>query len=417
VVVDFCRFVIELQNPFQVVIPMRILALTPSFYGWTGAAVNERQLITVLAKKVEKCYVVTFVSFKHFLAKRKKILKELEGLPENMTVIVLPLPKRITLAVCLGMIAVSCIVSIVGLMLRALRKVDLVYIRNSLLAIGFLTFSSLAKRTIVKIPAIIEDEILGRGFAELIFKWMTKFLDRLALAKAGKIAVNGFPMYFEIAKRRSYIRKDRPLMIPPGVNLHLIENIKRQVSAKQSTTINVGFLGLLEWWQGVDILARAVALLKKNVPNVKLVIIGDGSLRPLVEGICKAYNLQYEITGFLPHQEALKRAATLDVLAVPSKRFSTTESNIPIKVIEAWALSLPVVITKHKVFVINGILDGEHVVYCEPEPTSVAEALIRVLTNEDLKTRLKTNGPKLAMQFDYDKIAENILESLSRDES
>jgi len=53
------------------------------------------------------------------------------------------------------------------------------------------------------------------------------------------------------------------------------------------------------------------------------------------------------------YEDELKNLALLsvfDVLVMPSVRMSTTSSNIPIKLLEAWALGMPVVITKHKIF-------------------------------------------------------------------
>jgi outer membrane biogenesis lipoprotein LolB len=52
---------------------------------------------------------------------------------------------------------------------------------------------------------------------------------------------------------------------------------------------------------------------------------------------------------------------------------STTSSNIPIKLLEAWVLGVPVVITKHKIFDVLGLVDRKHVVFCEPDVVDIAE--------------------------------------------
>jgi len=100
-----------------------------------------------------------------------------------------------------------------------------------------------------------------------------------------------------------------------------------------------------------------------------------------------------------------------DALVLPSYKISTTESNIPIKVIEAWALGIPVIVTKHQVFVSSKIKDYEDIIYCEPDPNSVAKAIAVILTNESLMRKIQANGLKLAKQFDYDKIAERLLKA------
>jgi glycosyltransferase involved in cell wall biosynthesis len=387
---------------------MRVLALTPSFFGPTGDAVNERQLLMALAKKVEKCYIVTFVGSKHIFTKRRTDLKV--ALPKNITLILLPLPYVHVLMVYLIQTSISCLMSIIGLMLNALKKIDLVYIRNPFLSMGFLTFQSLAKKTVVKIPGIIEDEIPNRSITKFLIGKFVPFMDRLVLAKAKKVAVNGRPLYDELVRRRSFKHKDEPLEIPPGVDLSLIEKVKRQMDKKSPRNGKyVGYLGSFSWWQGVEILVQAVALLKEEVPNIKLFLIGDGELRPLIEKTCRTSNILYEITGFLPHEEALRNLAMLDVLVLPSKRMTTRESIIPIKVIEAWALGIPVIVTKHYVYLVDKIKDFEDVIFCEPEPRNVANALLTILTNLNLKKKLQKNGPKIALRFNYDKIAEKIL--------
>jgi len=385
-----------------------VLALTPSFFGSTGDAVNERQLLMALAKRVEKCYIVTFVGFKQLFTRRRRELKV--NLPENITLISLPFLHVNSLITCFARISISFLASIICLMLNALKKINLIYIRNSFLSMGFLTFHSLAQKTVVKIPAIIEDELQNEDITKFLIKKVVPLMDRLVLAKAKKVGVNGGPLYNELVRRRRFKHKDKPLEIPPGVDLNLIEKVKSQTrSVCPRNTINVGYLGSFAWWQGVEILVQAVALLRDAFPNIKLLLIGDGELRSSVEKMCKTSNISYEITGFLPHEEALRRLAMLDVLVLPRRRMSTTECIIPIKVIEAWALGIPVIVTEHYAFLVNNIKDHNEVIYCEPEPANIANAILTLLNNNELKNRLRANGPKLALRFNYDEIANRIL--------
>jgi len=389
---------------------MRVLALLPSFYGKAGSAVNERQLVEALASKVEKCYVVTFVGFKQVFAKQRDDVKV--NLPKNIIVILLPLPRINALLTNLAMVVVSCLVSVVILITGMSRKINLIYIRYSFLAVGFLTFRSLAKKTVVKMPAIIEDEMPVPSISRLFIGKIAPILDRAVLAKAKKIAVSSRTFYNKLVRRRSFAHSDEPLIVSAGVNLSLIEKVKRQISKSSlKDTIDIGFLGSLAWWQGVDILVQATAILKKKVPNLRIVIIGDGESRRSVEELCKSLDTPYEITGFLSHEDALKRLGTLDIMVLPRKKTPTTESVMPIKVIEAWALGVPVIVTKHQVFLDNQIKNNEDVIYCEPEPYSVANAIFILLTNNELRKKLQTNGPKLARQFDYNKIAEHLLKA------
>jgi len=96
------------------------------------------------------------------------------------------------------------------------------------------------------------------------------------------------------------------------------------------------------------------------------------------------------------------------VLVVPRVRTSSTESVIPIKLLEAWALGVPVVITKHEIFDVLGLVDRKHVVFCEPDVADIAEKIFMVLTNEVLRKELIKNGSALVKIFYYDFLVQNM---------
>jgi len=84
---------------------------------------------------------------------------------------------------------------------------------------------------------------------------------------------------------------------------------------------------------------------------------------------------------------------------------------VPIKVIEAWALGVPVVTTRHKIYEYLGLRDGEHLLYCEPEPSDVAEKILKVLTNPELQKRLASNGRKIVEKFYYRNIILKLIQT------
>jgi len=391
---------------------MRVLAVIPSFFGPTGDAVNERQLLMELAKRVRKCYIVTFIGFKQIFTKRRAELRI--SLPKNVIIVPFPLPQIPIIIICF-LPVFSCLMSILGLILDILKKIDLIYIRSSLLSLGFLTFPSLARKTVVKIPAIIEDERPSEGIVKSLIGRFVSFTDRLVLARAGRVAVNSRLFYYKLIRRRSFKHKDEPLEIPPGVYLDLVEKTKdelyKRVLNSSKKYYIVGFLGLITWWQGVDILVRSVAKLKDaNLEKpVKLLIVGDGPERRRIEGLCTKLKLDYEITGFVKHEKALEYLSMFDVLVLPSYKISTTESNIPIKVIEAWASGVPVISTRHEIYTFMGLRDKEDIMFCEPDPNDLAEKILMILRNDELREKLSKRGRHLADDFYYGKIVTKLI--------
>ncbi|WP_448578960.1 glycosyltransferase family 4 protein [Thermosphaera sp.] len=267
---------------------------------------------------------------------------------------------------------------------------------------------SLARKICVKIPAIFEDEekSLGRLFA-----FIYKLADRLVLDRAGCICIPSPLLLREIALRREVSPKGKVVWVPAGVDREKIENIKKQAHYRINVREEyvVGFVGLIEWWQGVDILVKAVAKIKHSLDKpIKLLIVGDGPERKRIEKLCVELDIDCHITGFVRHEEALRYLLSFDVLVVPRIRSSTTESLIPIKIIEAWALGIPVVVTKHKIYDYIGLKDGEDIVFCEPNPDDVANKILVVLTDKELRKRLSERGPRIAENYFYDRIAGRI---------
>jgi glycosyltransferase involved in cell wall biosynthesis len=387
---------------------LHVFVLIPSYFG-CGGVVNERQLLNTMSQKVASLWVVTLVGFKQIFTKRRLELRVER--PSNLMVIPIPIPEFNVFLVTIAHILLSFISAFLVAVLDSLRKIDLIYIRTSSLAFAFMLNASLRKITTVKITAIVEDELNGNTITFKLFKKLSSSLDKLTITHSNRVAVLDSLMGKVLTNRRAVRPKKPWLVLSAGVDLELAKDVRH--SQKNYNKINnnykIGFLGTLNWWQGADLIAKAITLVKEERPNIKFLIIGDGELKSSIENFCKSSNISCEITGFLPHEEALKRLATLDVLVLPRRRTPNTDSIIPIKVIEAWALGIPVIVTKHTVFLANHIRNYEEVIYCEPEPNSVATALRVFLDDDVLRNKLRLNGFLLSEKFDYNKIVDNIL--------
>ncbi|RLE62971.1 MAG: hypothetical protein DRJ47_09980 [Thermoprotei archaeon] len=383
---------------------MRLLVVIPSFYGSSGEAVNERQLTVALAKKVEAVYVLTLVGPKEYACGH-------ESLPRNIKVLGLPFPRLPILKFILA-IPYLAMISILGLLLVKSGLVDAVYVRNSLFSLGLIGFKSLAKVMLVKIPAIAEEEFRN-GLIKTFLKLIFEASDRLVIKRAGRIAVASRQFAEELARIRGIRPLKNPIVLSAGINNAIFRAIRQDIgrNAEKRKKNVIGFIGTLAWWQGIDILVKAISKLKDRYSRLMLYIIGDGEMRRRIEDLCKAEGVSYVITGFLPHLEALKKMTILDVLAVPSRRNPATEFNIPIKILEAWAIGIPVIATDHPVFR-EMFTDGEDLLLCKPDPDDLASKIKLLLDDPKLRHKLSRRGPFLAEKFDYDILATRVLNAL-----
>lgn len=97
----------------------------------------------------------------------------------------------------------------------------------------------------------------------------------------------------------------------------------------------VVFSGRLSEEKGLRVLISAW----QAVPDVPLLIIGDGPLRNELQNFVYKNSLNVSFLGMLPRQKALKTVAAASCLIAPSLWFE----GMPMVILEAWALGVPVV--------------------------------------------------------------------------
>ncbi len=84
----------------------------------------------------------------------------------------------------------------------------------------------------------------------------------------------------------------------------------------------VGFAGTFGVWHGVPSLAEAIPLACAASPELRILLIGDGPLRPLVDRAVAQHGLDRRViqTGLVPHSDMPAYLAACDVLVAPHGR-------------------------------------------------------------------------------------------------
>ena len=147
----------------------------------------------------------------------------------------------------------------------------------------------------------------------------------------------------------------------------------------------------LESQKGIEYLIRAVAELKKNDEPFKLVIVGEGSLEEELKALAKelAVDEILEFVGRKSPEELRELYALSDSVVIPS----LWESG-PLTAFEAWAMELPLIITKVGMFA-NEVDDSNHVKLVDAgDPKALAKAM------EELLTDVKKRGDMITIGYD-----------------
>jgi glycosyltransferase involved in cell wall biosynthesis len=183
----------------------------------------------------------------------------------------------------------------------------------------------------------------------------------------------------------------RPVtLVENGIDVAAIERL--EPSAERSDIV---FVGRLLKHKGVDELLRAVAILKRERPNVKCVIISDGPERTNLEALASELNISKNVkfTGFIKHdRDKLALVKASKVFALPSVR-----EGFSIVVLEGLACGLPIVTTDHPENAARRLVTPESGKLVPPaNPAALAAAIAELL-----EPAAGRNPQAAARQYDW----------------
>lgn len=187
-------------------------------------------------------------------------------------------------------------------------------------------------------------------------------------------------------------------VVPYGPDYSRIEAAVTR-SAERTCFPSIAALGRLTAKKNPLALLEAFALVRSRIPDARLTIVGDGEMRPAVVERVRDLDLKgsVELTGALPHEEALRVLATHWIFAQHSVTASDgDQEGLPVAIIEAMALGLPVVSTLHS-GIPEAVIEGQtgHLVR-EHDFESMAKQMIILLNDFSLRKRMGEAGRKVA---------------------
>ena len=186
-----------------------------------------------------------------------------------------------------------------------------------------------------------------------------------------------------------------PLDLPEGVDL------------PETAVPTVTYVGRLHELKGIDVLIDAVALARRDVPELRLVIVGPGErygrqLREQADRL--GLGDAVELAGFVSVEEKLRRLAEAHVSSLLSR-----SEGLPMGALEAMACGTPVVLSPgcHLPEV-----DGRAGIVAERTAEAAAAALVRLLRDDELRRRLGTGGREFAAGFRRETVMPHMLQVL-----
>jgi glycosyltransferase involved in cell wall biosynthesis len=190
-------------------------------------------------------------------------------------------------------------------------------------------------------------------------------------------------------------------IIPNGVDA---EKFKSDTMDPRDTKTLITSSRLVEK-NAIGDLIDAFALVSEKVPDAKLIIIGDGDQRSILEEKIQTLGLDNKVTflGEISHDLLPQHLARATVFVRPSR-----SEGLGTAFLEAMAVGIPVVGTP-----VGGIVDfledGQTGLLCKVgDAQDIAEKLITLLSNEELRQSISVHAKELIRdRYTWQGIAES----------
>ncbi len=191
-------------------------------------------------------------------------------------------------------------------------------------------------------------------------------------------------------------------IVPNGVE------VERFAGATAATGLPKGrrvlWVSRLDPQKGFPLLVRAFATLARELPDLHLVVVGDGRDRNAVDLLSPEVRSRVAMLGTVANAELPSYLAGADAFAAPA----VGHESFGVILVEAMAAGVPVVASDIPGYreVVREDVDG--LLVPPGDPDLLAAALRRVLEERDLAERLSRAGPERAKTFSWDVVVPRI---------
>jgi glycosyltransferase involved in cell wall biosynthesis len=182
-------------------------------------------------------------------------------------------------------------------------------------------------------------------------------------------------------------------VVYPGINDKLYQ---------RSDTIYddfVLYIGRLVFYKNLDILIKAFTEVIKELPNARLIVVGDGPMKEEWEELARSVGVSNNLlfTGHISHEEKLDLLRRCAVLALPS-----VFEGFGLVILEAFAMGKPVLVADIPPLdeIVNQDVDG--FLLAHNDPNQWARTVINLLADKQLCRKMGSEAAKkIKVKFDF----------------
>jgi len=258
------------------------------------------------------------------------------------------------------------------------------------------------------VPYVIQPHgTLSYSMREMAKKIFDIFFGKKMLKDARKLVV----LNEKEAKRciKIGVDKEKIRIIPNGIDLSAYRRkLTKKGEFKKEYKISadhqvVLYLGRIHKSKGIELLIRAFAKLSNRLDNVRLAIVGpDDGYSTTLTAMVDYLGIRDKVTfvSFVSEEHKFAVYSDADIFVTP------TFYGFPLTFLEAMACGVPIITTDKGDF-IEGI-DNEVGFVVKYNEEDLENAMFRILTDVELREKLKGNAQKKIKEYDWDRIVDRI---------
>ncbi len=262
---------------------------------------------------------------------------------------------------------------------------DIIHMHGFVPVLPLLALKYSNAKNIVTIHAAYE-----KNFAYSVSRgWLRRYARKLdARIAVSSVAEKSISMFFP----------GRYIIIPNGVD---INRFKPEIESlpELEGRFNILFVGRFESRKGLKYLLSAFPMIKREVPDARLVVVGSGGFE-----VPQKYINDIILRKSVPPSLIPQFYASSDVFCSPA----TGNESFGIVLLEAMASGVPVVASSIPGYRCVIKDDSTGILVERENPRAIASAIIKLAGDRDLREKMGKRGREYAIGFSWERITHKI---------
>jgi PEP-CTERM/exosortase A-associated glycosyltransferase len=266
--------------------------------------------------------------------------------------------------------------------------------------VGDISGRILGVPTVYEMRGIWEDSHTSRyGLSRTSLRYRgVRRLENIALRGTDHCVVISEALRDEVVDRG--VQRDRITIVPNGVDCEYFRpgDPNSDLAMRIGTVDSVvfGYVGYFFQYEGLDLLFEAFSVLAREFPKLKLLLVGDGELMPVLKRMTQEQGLGDRVvfTGRVSHDEVLEYYRLFDFLVLPRRLGRESTLVTPLKPLEIMAMAKPLVASNvgGHLEIVQDAVNG--LIFESDEVESLVEKCRLLVMQESLRRELGAKARK-----------------------